>query len=89
VPFFITKRRRQAPFFIPRLPGRLGKTTLVTRGSVFVDQAFARCTIEQSDRRHSVLSSACGRALERGAKRGFLGAVADGSRARFPHVLFG
>ena len=61
----------------------------MARGSVLVDQTFARRAIEQSDRRRSVLSGPRGRALERGTKRGFLRAVADGSGARFSHVLFG
>src|SRR5207302_10417666 len=79
---------RLSYFRNPFLLASLGQAALVSSSRVLVDQTFARGAVEESDGRHFVLSSPARRALERGAKRGFLGAVADGSGARFPHVLF-
>ena len=54
----------------------------MTSGGVFVDQPLTRSAIEKLDGRELLLGvSAGGRPLERGAKRGFLGAIADGCRA--------
>ena len=64
------------------------QSALVPSRGVLVNQPFARGTVEKSYRGQFIFSRARRCALERRPKCGFLGAVADGSGARFPHVLF-
>src|SRR3982751_1626513 len=62
---------------------------LLTSREVLVHQTLASGAIEQADGGLPLLGAGGRRLglLERGAKRGALGAVADRSGARLPHVL--
>ncbi len=74
--------------FIPALLHGLGEPALVPGRGVLVDESLPRCAIQEFHRRQFFLDvSTCGRALERGAKRGSLGSISDRGGARFPHVL--
>src|SRR3954463_6821126 len=93
------KRRPMGRLRIPRSKGArgalfyllrgFGELALVSCGCIAMNEALACGTVEELHRRQSLFSVARGRSLERGAERGFLGAVADGSGARLPHVFFG
>jgi hypothetical protein len=53
-----------------------------------MDEAFARSAVEQLYRLDAILLGAGSSAFESCTQCGFLSAIADGCRARFPHVLF-
>jgi len=68
----------------------LREVTLSARCGVAVDQAFARCTIEQLDCALTlrIRSIRCTRFFDCSAELRALGAIPDRCRARLPHVLF-
>ena len=80
---------RRPSGFTPNLLAGFCQAALVPGSGVPVDQSLARSAIEKFHRCKPVLGvSTGGSSLDRSAERGSLGAIADRSGARFPHVLF-